>query len=81
MTTPDPIQPLSDAELSALTGVKMRHRKLPAEKVVEVLSRARIWHWLGDDGRVITTRHHVCNAGAEQPERQRFEKAHLERVR
>ncbi len=59
MTTPDPIQPLSDAELSAITGVKMRHRKLPAEKVVEVLSRAKIWHWLGDDGRVITTRDQI----------------------
>lgn len=58
---------LSDKDLEDVTGVKAgAHGR--SEKIIDVLRKAGIYHWLTYDGNVRTTWHHVHAAGQSQPE-------------
>lgn len=56
---------VTDQELSDLTGVK-RGAPQRTAKIIGVLKRARIHHWIKDDGNVCTTWHHVNNPMPEE---------------
>lgn len=82
MTTPDPLLPLSKDELSLVTGVKPgAHDRV--DKMVEVLKEAGIHYWLGWDGQLKTTRHHISVAGArvEQQAPTRFGRPDMSKVK
>ncbi len=81
MTTPDPLRILSKAELAEITGVKARGRNSVA-RTTAVLDKAAIRHWLGDDGHVKTTWHHVFSAGTvEQQAPPRFGRPDMSKVK
>lgn len=80
MTT-ETLRPLTTGELAEITGIKTKHKKLPADEVYGFLRGVGIWCWMGKDGCVKTTWHHVFSAGTTTQEPQRFGAADLGKVK